>query len=53
MQVFLLNLTYLIGPLLFIGNLVYFEIKPQFYLCEYADGAINKCSLEQICAKEP
>ena len=40
---------FIIGPSLFMTNLVYFEIKPRLYLCTYTDGHISHCNLEEIC----
>ena len=43
---------YTVGPVLFMGNLVYFEQKPQFYTCFYADGTSKQCNLQEICSSE-
>lgn len=39
----------LLGPNLFIQNLVYFEIKPEYYTCTLQNGTVFSCNLDRIC----
>ena len=41
----------MIGPALLIANLVYFELKPNVYVCHYRDGITKPCGLETICSE--